>query len=92
MRLLFIFSFDSVVTNFNDIHALESCYFPIEGAVVILAGESKLPYGQVPIMLHNGEITLQTSSGNVATLMLDTHNFDEKLQDQSSEQVCARIL
>ena len=59
---------------------------------MILAGESKLPYGQVPIMLHNGEITLQTSSGKVATLMLDTHNFDEKLQDQSSEQVFARIL
>ena len=54
---------------------------------MILAGESKLPYGQVPIMLHNGEVTLQTSSGKVATVMLDTHNFDEKLQDQSSEEV-----
>ena len=54
---------------------------------MILAGESKLPYGQVPVMLHNGEVTLQTSSGKVATVMLDTHNFDEKLQDQSSEEV-----
>ena len=57
---------------------------------MILAGESKLPYGQVPIMLHNGEVTLQTSSGKVATVILDTHNFDEKLQDQSSEEVRKR--
>ena len=62
-------------------------YSHLKGAVAILAGESKLPYGQVPIMLHNGEVTLQTSSGKVATLVLDTHNFDEKLQDQSAEQV-----
>ena len=58
---------------------------------MILAGESKLPYGQVPIMLHNGEVTLQTSSGKVATVILDTHNFDEKLQDQSSEEVRKKI-
>ncbi len=54
---------------------------------MVLAGESKLPYGQVPVMLHNGEVTLQTSSGKVQTLMLDTHNFDEKPQDLAPEQV-----
>ncbi len=59
------------------------------GAVVVMAGETKLPYGQIPIMLHNGEVTLQTSSGKVATLMLDTHNFEDKLQDQSPEEVRA---
>ncbi len=56
---------------------------------MLLAGESKLPYGQVPIMFYNGEVTLQTSSGKVSALVLDTHNFDEKLQDQTAEQVRA---
>ncbi len=67
-------------------HVIDLCLVSI-GAVVVLAGETKLPYGQIPIMLHNGEVTLQTSSGKVATLMLDTHNFEDKLQDQSPEEV-----
>ena len=46
-----------------------------------------LPFGQLPIMLHNGEVTLQTSSGKVSTLMLESHNFDEKPQDLTAEQV-----
>ncbi len=53
----------------------------------MLAGDSKLPFGQVPVMLHNGEVTLQTSSGKIQTVMLDTHNFEEKPQDLTPEQV-----
>ncbi|CAH1776664.1 unnamed protein product [Owenia fusiformis] len=46
----------------------------VNGSQCTFAGTTKLPYGQVPIMLHNGEITLQTQSGKVVTLTLDTHN------------------
>ena len=53
-----------------------------------LVGETKMPYGQLPIMLHNGEVTLQTSSGKISTLVLDTHNFDDRPQDLNPEQVC----
>ena len=51
-------------------------------------GITKLPYGQVPLMLYFGDIVLQTSSGKVATVRLETHNFDEKLpQDLPPEGV-----
>ena len=80
-----------VIDNVDDLnfvtHRLNFETSLLIGAVVNLAGESKLPYGQVPVMLYNGEITLQTSSGKVSTLVLDTHNFDEKLQDQTPDQV-----
>ena len=52
-----------------------------------MVGETKLPYGQVPLLLHNGEVTLQTSSGKVVNLMLDTHAFVENAQNLSQEQV-----
>ena len=54
---------------------------------MFLAGETKLPFSQVPLMLYNGEVSLQTSSGKVQPLMLETHNFDEKPQDLNDEQV-----
>lgn len=46
---------------------------PTTGSFVELVGATKLPYGQVPLMLYNGEVTLQTASGKVVPLTLDTH-------------------
>ena len=57
------------------------------GAQVVMAGQTKLPFGQVPLLLHNGEVSLQTSSGKVQPLMLDSHNKDERPQDMSQEEV-----
>ena len=52
-------------------------------------GESRLPYGQVPILLYNGEVTLQTQSGKLATVLLETHThvFHETPQDLGPNQV-----
>lgn len=66
-----------------------SCF---EGASVSKVSETKLPYGQLPIMLHNGEVSLQTSSGKVTTLPLDSHNLDEKPQDLNPEQVSQAFI
>ncbi|KAI0219650.1 WD repeat-containing protein 19 [Lamellibrachia satsuma] len=70
----------------------------VNGSKVEFVGITKLPYGQVPLMLYYGDIVLQTSSGKVATVRLETHNFDEKLpQDlppegvQTSFQKCIRL-
>ncbi|XP_070553702.1 WD repeat-containing protein 19-like isoform X2 [Ptychodera flava] len=54
------------------------CKETVGGPKVMLAGTTKLPYAQHPIMLHNGEVTCQTQSGKTTTLMLSTHNFHEK--------------
>ena len=51
-------------------------------------GVTKLPYGQVPLMLYYGDIVLQTSSGKVASVRLETHNFHENVpQDYPPEGV-----
>ncbi|XP_064636625.1 WD repeat-containing protein 19-like isoform X3 [Lineus longissimus] len=57
----------------------------VSGAKVTMAGTSKLPYGHVPIMLHHGEVTLQTQSGKVTMLVLDTHNFEGKPQPEKPQ-------
>ena len=44
-----------------------------------LVGESKLPFGHVPLLLHGGELTLQTASGSVQLMLLDTHAFMQRL-------------
>ena len=59
------------------------------GPIVEYVGESKLPYGNVPILLYSGEVTLQSQSGRLATQILDTHSalVGEELDDLSPEQV-----
>lgn len=65
-------------------------WFVLLGPIVEYVGESKLPYGMVPIMLYNGEITLQTQSGRIQTQILDTHTalYTESLEDMTVEEVC----
>ena len=61
------------------------------GSQCVVAGTTKLPYGQIPLMLYNGEVTLQTQSGKISTLYLITHNFSEKLQDLSQPEVGLKL-
>lgn len=65
------------------------CRESTKGPIVEYVGESKLPYGMVPIMLYNGEITLQTQSGRIQTQILDTHTalYTENLEDMTTEEV-----
>ena len=59
------------------------------GPRVDLVGTSKLPYGQIPVLLHNGEITLQTQSGKLASFALDTHSylFIDAIEGKSLKEV-----
>ncbi|BFZ14509.1 hypothetical protein BsWGS_17548 [Bradybaena similaris] len=50
------------------------CQDSVKGSQVVFAGASRLPYGQIPVLLYNGEVTLQTPSGKLATLLLATHS------------------
>jgi len=43
------------------------------GPQCILAGSTKLPYAQKPLMLYGGEITCQTQSGKVRRMYYDIH-------------------
>ncbi|XP_019617748.1 PREDICTED: WD repeat-containing protein 19-like [Branchiostoma belcheri] len=61
----------------------------IKGPAVSFAGTTKLPYGQLPILLYNGEVTCQTQGGRITSFMLDTHSFHniERLQEQPPSEV-----
>ncbi|WAQ97925.1 WDR19-like protein [Mya arenaria] len=47
----------------------------IRGVRCDLVGATKLPYGQIPVLLHNGEVSLQTQSGKLVTIALDSHAY-----------------
>lgn len=59
------------------------------GSMVAFAGTTKLPYGQIPVLLYNGEITLQTQSGKLATMLLATHThvFNENPTELGPDEV-----
>ncbi|XP_033742140.1 WD repeat-containing protein 19-like isoform X1 [Pecten maximus] len=65
------------------------CRESVQGPQVDYAGETRLPYGQVPILLYNGEVTLQTESGRLGTLLLETHAalFSENLEEMDKEMM-----
>ena len=65
------------------------CTFIFAGPRVDLVGITKLPYGQIPVLLHNGEITLQTQSGKLASIALDTHAylFIDAIEGKSQKEV-----
>uniref|UniRef100_A0A8C2H4P6 WD repeat domain 19 n=1 Tax=Cyprinus carpio TaxID=7962 RepID=A0A8C2H4P6_CYPCA len=47
----------------------------IQGSKVILVGATKLPFSHKPLLLHNGELTCQTQSGKINSVVLNTHSF-----------------
>ncbi|KAG7164498.1 WD repeat-containing protein 19-like [Homarus americanus] len=58
-----------------------------EGHHVELIGTTKIPPSQVPLLLYNGEVTLQTASGRTAPLVLSSHEMEANIHDYSHEQL-----
>ena len=58
-----------------------------------LVGTTRLPYGQVPVLLHNGEVTLQTQSGKLVTIALDSHSylFIDAIDGKTMKEVCVGL-
>ncbi|KAK3876370.1 hypothetical protein Pcinc_018852 [Petrolisthes cinctipes] len=59
----------------------------IKGHHVALIGTTKIPPSQVPLLLYNGEVTLQTASGKTASLILASHEMEANLHDYSHDQL-----
>jgi len=49
-------------------------------------GVTKLPYGQIPLLLYNGEVSCQTLTAKLAVVRLITHVFNDE-QGMSEEEV-----
>ena len=59
---------------------------------MVYIGESHLPFGQEPLLLYGGGLTLQTSSGSVQGIILDTHSFMSRDEPATLEQVHGVLL
>ncbi|KAK8722853.1 hypothetical protein OTU49_012085 [Cherax quadricarinatus] len=59
----------------------------IKGHHVELIGTTKIPPSQVPLLLYNGEVTLQTASGKTAPLILSSHEMESNIHDYNHEQL-----
>ena len=65
---------------------------PAPGGQVVYIGESRLPFGQEPLLLYGGGLTLQTSSGSVQAILLDTHIFMSNEAPTTLEQVRNTVI
>ncbi|KAL0273759.1 UNVERIFIED_CONTAM: hypothetical protein PYX00_006365 [Menopon gallinae] len=59
----------------------------IYGRSITKVGSTKLPPKQVPLMLFNGELQLETSNGKIAQLPLSTHHIPSSVINNSKELV-----
>lgn len=76
----------SFVSSFSDLSQI--------GSQVVYAGATRLPYGQIPVLLYNGEVTLQTPGGKMATLILATYSmvFSENPANMEPNDVCFSFM
>ena len=59
---------------------------------MVYIGETRLPFGQEPLLLYGGGLTLQTSSGSVQAILLDTHSFMSSEPPTTDDQVSCFVL
>ena len=59
----------------------------IRGPHCQIAGRTKLPHGFVPILLYNGDITLQVQNGRVRTTRLGTHLKDDEFKESDQSRL-----
>ncbi|KAK6172308.1 hypothetical protein SNE40_015995 [Patella caerulea] len=80
-----------IVFDSEMIYTYVYCRESVNGSQVFLAGTTKLPYGQIPILLYNGELTVQTQNGRLAQMTLDTHTniYHENPQTLSGPELKA---
>uniref|UniRef100_A0A8C2CUW6 WD repeat domain 19 n=1 Tax=Cyprinus carpio TaxID=7962 RepID=A0A8C2CUW6_CYPCA len=64
----------------------------IQGSKVILVGATKLPFSHKPLLLHNGELTCQTQSGKINSVVLNTHSFLNNPHSDTSKDKLHQII
>ena len=59
----------------------------VAGPAVRGLGSTRVPLGQHPILLYNGELTLQTQSGKLVRLVLASHDIAHNIGDFSPAEL-----
>ncbi|XP_061566182.1 WD repeat-containing protein 19 [Cololabis saira] len=57
----------------------------IHGPQVVLVGSTALLFSQKPLLLYNGELTCQTTSGKTSEVALSTHSFLKSPSDTATD-------
>lgn len=52
---------------------------------MVLVGSTALLFSQKPLLLYNGELTCQTTSGKTSDVALSTHSFLRHSADKSAD-------
>uniref|UniRef100_A0A1A7WGZ7 WD repeat-containing protein 19 n=1 Tax=Iconisemion striatum TaxID=60296 RepID=A0A1A7WGZ7_9TELE len=63
----------------------------IYGPQVVLVGCTTLPFSQRPLLLYNGELTCQTTSGKTSEVSLSTHEFLKHSADSDSPEISKQL-
>ena len=42
-----------------------------------MVGTTRLPFGHVPLLLYNGEVSCQTLTGKISIMRLNSHTFTD---------------
>lgn len=63
----------------------------ILGSVCNMISTTKLPFGHVPLMLYNGEVSCQTLTGKISIMRLNSHIFTDD-QGISEDEVFIKKL
>ncbi|XP_043247202.1 WD repeat-containing protein 19-like isoform X3 [Amphibalanus amphitrite] len=63
----------------------------IDGAVVDMVDTTPLPAGQSPLLLYNGEVTLQTCSGRVTQLVLASHEMEANMNQYEEKELTTAL-
>ncbi|XP_030643578.1 WD repeat-containing protein 19 [Chanos chanos] len=64
----------------------------IQGSKVVLVGGTKLPFSHKPLLLYNGELTCQTQSGKMSSVVLSTHSFLNTGNTQNNTEQLHKLL
>ena len=56
-----------------------------------MAGKTRLPFNQKPLLLNNGVVTLQLGSGKATSLLLDSHSFLQMDETGNTVVVCLLV-
>ena len=62
------------------------------GPHVSYVGTTRLPFSQLPLLLHNGCLTLQSANGKSNFLYLQTHSFLGDTKDEDAVSILILCL
>uniref|UniRef100_A0A0R3RUL2 WD repeat-containing protein 19 n=1 Tax=Elaeophora elaphi TaxID=1147741 RepID=A0A0R3RUL2_9BILA len=72
-----------VICDSDTIHVFLLSKNQIENVSLVKIGQTRIPYGHIPLMLCKGIVHCQTQNGRIGTVLLESHRTDMVLDGKS---------